>query len=343
MVTVEYYAWPLFISFSFILLLCILSIHFFVQTKKYNYIGLSAAYLVSTLLACAPFFTNRLQYFDTNHIMATTGMLCSILATFIIQGPKIMKIWLPTLFLTIISVLSIFLPFPVNCLLLGLGMLSYGIYILLKGEWNGNVTLYNIHAVIFVLLGLVAIIGVFYRHDPLFFLVSLFNLTQVILASLFFFDRVVSMMRVASYNSVTDPLTKIYNKRFLINKAKQLAANQEISIIFADIDDFKKLNDSKGHEEGDRVLKEVARCLKAVVHKQGYPCRFGGEELVGIVTHGNAVEKAEKFREKVEREIGVTVSVGVSSGKGDAEKIIKDADLFMYQAKNGGKNKVVSL
>ncbi|MED3554192.1 GGDEF domain-containing protein [Cytobacillus praedii] len=342
MVKLEYYTWPLFISFSFILLLCIFSIHFFVQTKKHNYIGLSAAYLASSFLASAPFFTTKLQYFDSNHIMAITGMLCSILATFIIQGPKIIKIWAPILILTFIAVLAIFIPFPVNILLLGLFMMAYGVYSLMKGEWNGNSTLFNVHAVIFVMLGFLGMLGVFYRHYPLFFLVATLNLIQVILAALIFFDRVISMMRVASYNSVTDPLTKIYNKRFLINKAKQLAAHQEISIIFADIDNFKKLNDTKGHEEGDRVLKEVANCLKVVINKQGYPCRFGGEELVGIVIKSNAVDLAEKFRAKVEKEIGVTVSVGVSSGTGDAEKIIKGADLFMYQAKNEGKNRVVA-
>lgn len=342
MIKVEFFTLPLFFSFSFILLLSILSMRFFFQTRKYSYLSLSIAFLISSVLASTPLFSSKLYYFDSMQMMALTGMSGSLLAIFYTQAPANKKIWLPIGILTAISGLTIFLPFPVNCLILSISMISYGIYSLMKGEWTGNVSLYTFHSVLFIIMGGLSAIGIFYRYSPLYLLISLFSLIQVLLVFLFFFDRVVLMMRVASYNSVTDPLTGIYNKRFMLNKVKQLAAAQEISIIFADIDNFKKLNDTKGHDEGDRVLKEVANCLKNVINRQGYPCRFGGEEVVGIVTSGNALEMAEKFRMKVEKEIGVTVSVGVSSGKGEGDKLIKDADLFMYQAKNGGKNKVVS-
>lgn len=149
------------------------------------------------------------------------------------------------------------------------------------------------------------------------------------------------MMNSAGVNSITDPLTGLYNKRFLMTKAEQLVAKQSISIIFTDIDNFKELNDQKGHDMGDSVLKEVAKALKETVANHGFACRYGGEEIVSLITNGNPIEIAENFRKKVEK-IGTTVSVGVASGKKDTKWIINQADKNMYEAKNTGKNRVIS-
>lgn len=103
------------------------------------------------------------------------------------------------------------------------------------------------------------------------------------------------MMNSAGVNSITDPLTGLYNKRFLMTKAEQLVAKQSISIIFADIDNFKELNDQKGHDMGDSVLKEVAKALKETVANHGFACRYGGEEIVSLITNGNPIEIAENL------------------------------------------------
>lgn len=97
-------------------------------------------------------------------------------------------------------------------------------------------------------------------------------------------------------NSIKDPLTNLYNKGFLFRKTEQLIKQQPISIIFIDIDNFKTLNDTKGHDYGDQVLCQVGMVLKEVLENKGYFCRFGGEEMVGILIDGNAIKVAEQYR-----------------------------------------------
>lgn len=70
----------------------------------------------------------------------------------------------------------------------------------------------------------------------------------------YYFVRVAKLMRNAGMNSIKDPLTNLYNKGFLFRKTEQLIKQQPISIIFIDIDNFKTLNDTKGHDYGDQVL-----------------------------------------------------------------------------------------
>lgn len=174
----------------------------------------------------------------------------------------------------------------------------------------------------------------------------LFGLTLVVILGYElsrFFSRVIVLLQTASMNSLTDGLTGLYNKSFLFRKANLLAEQGEISIIFADIDDFKQLNDTKGHEVGDDVLRTTGAILRETLGKQGYACRFGGEELVGIVYEGDPTDLATRFCEKVNKETMVTVSVGVASGSGDGGQIIRQADERMYEAKRSGKNKVVAV
>lgn len=157
-----------------------------------------------------------------------------------------------------------------------------------------------------------------------------------------FFSHVVMLLQTASFNSLTDGLTGLYNKSFLFRKADQLAQSGEIGVIFADIDDFKKLNDTRGHEAGDDVLRQTGNLLKEVVRSNGYACRFGGEELVAVIHTGDALELAKRFCQLVNKQTCVTVSIGVSFGSHDGSTVIRSADEFMYEAKRTGKNRVVS-
>lgn len=154
--------------------------------------------------------------------------------------------------------------------------------------------------------------------------------------------------------SMIDELTSLYNRRKIIEilnleieRAKRYG--YEMSIIMADIDNFKKINDSYGHQAGDLVLKKVANVLKNSLRKVDYVGRFGGEEFLIICSQTslkNAMILAERIRSAVETmyfgdKIGkVTISLGVTSSKGekDIDKIINDADRALYQAKRDGKN-----
>ena len=126
-----------------------------------------------------------------------------------------------------------------------------------------------------------------------------------------------------------------------------------LSIILADIDFFKRINDTYGHLAGDAVLRETAQCMKSVVRPYDGIGRYGGEEFLFVLpscdTDG-AVTLAERLRESIESSamvlaegiIPITLSLGVSTNdlSQDMETLIGAADTALYRAKNNGRNRV---
>jgi diguanylate cyclase (GGDEF)-like protein len=164
---------------------------------------------------------------------------------------------------------------------------------------------------------------------------------------LLLFERVLELMQAIYNSSITDGLTRLYNRKFFYNRVTQYVQRHlPVSILFSDIDNFKKLNDTKGHQKGDEVLRQVALIMKEESEECGIAGRYGGEEMVVLITDSTVKMDvfAEKVRRRVEEETIVTVSVGYSTYKGGvhAEQLIKQADEAMYKAKTTGKNKVVS-
>jgi diguanylate cyclase (GGDEF)-like protein len=163
---------------------------------------------------------------------------------------------------------------------------------------------------------------------------------------LLLFERVVELIQAIYNSSITDGLTYLFNRKYFSNRVSQyIVRNLPISILFSDIDNFKKLNDTKGHQMGDKVLKQVAAIMKEESEDFGIAGRYGGEEIVVMITDPsvNMDAFAERVRQRVEDETLVTVSLGYSKyDRGmTAEQLIKQADDAMYQAKTTGKNKVV--
>ena len=168
-------------------------------------------------------------------------------------------------------------------------------------------------------------------------------------------DELKRLNAILENQATTDSLTGICNRRkFLellqtkIQEAKRYT--MPLAIIFFDIDHFKTVNDTYGHETGDHVLQELTRIVAAMVRQTDIFARFGGEEFV-ILVHNNDVktgrELAEKIRLNVEQhsfpQIGsVTCSFGVAQFYPDdtAETFIKRADDAMYSAKQAGRNRV---
>lgn len=162
--------------------------------------------------------------------------------------------------------------------------------------------------------------------------------------------------------AVTDPLTGLYNRRYLDSHLqtlvdRALARRRPLSVMITDIDRFKSVNDTLGHDGGDEVLREFARRLRKNVRGMDLACRFGGEEFVIAMpdTDGTVARSvAERVREEIantpfsvsNQSLGVTVSVGVASLKADAEDsmqdLLKRADRALYEAKNSGRNRVVA-
>ncbi|QOR68685.1 GGDEF domain-containing protein [Cytobacillus suaedae] len=148
-----------------------------------------------------------------------------------------------------------------------------------------------------------------------------------------------------------DQLTGIGNRRHLYNTIEELIqkGNTNFSVIFFDIDRFKKVNDVFGHTTGDQVLVEFTTLISQELSKDDYFGRWGGEEFVIVSKHPieDTIKLAEKLREVVENnsftEIGnLTSSFGVEQYKiGDnAETIVDRADKALYNAKEEGRNRV---
>lgn len=162
---------------------------------------------------------------------------------------------------------------------------------------------------------------------------------------------------VIRHHAYYDTLTLLPNRFLALDRLSQLINeaqrnNEKIAILFLDLDDFKKVNDTLGHEIGDRLLEESARRLNEIVRKEDTVGRLGGDEFIvllrGLADDDNASIVAENllnaFREpfKIDgREIILTLSIGISlypdNGKNTTE-LLRNADTAMYQAKALGRN-----
>jgi diguanylate cyclase (GGDEF)-like protein len=165
-----------------------------------------------------------------------------------------------------------------------------------------------------------------------------------------------SQNRKLAIDAQTDALTGLTNRRSLfagMSALGRLAQRNRatVAVLIIDIDNFKRVNDQRGHQKGDEVLKKVARAIQQTVRRSDIVARFGGEEFLIFlpeVAPALLPEIAEKIRSGV-RDLGdevegVTVSVGAASGllEGDVDialhKLIGQADGCLYEAKSKGKN-----
>lgn len=151
----------------------------------------------------------------------------------------------------------------------------------------------------------------------------------------------------------TDELTGLYNRRFFNEALKQLLKEQQQgSLYFFDIDHFKTLNDSYGHQAGDKVLIELANMMKSFFRQNDFLVRWGGEEFavfVKDIQQDTMMHKAESFRTFVEQKITqnqpypITISGGVTHIRPDDQvsSLVKRADDRLYQAKQTGRNRTI--
>ncbi len=137
-------------------------------------------------------------------------------------------------------------------------------------------------------------------------------------------------------------------------KRKEWFGFKNLSFLFFDIDYFKKINDTYGHQVGDIVLRDVASCIAESLREGDTASRWGGEEMVVSLLGANekdALNKAEEIRKSISNltfdsapDLSVSVSIGVASAeKGvSLEDLIKRADKALYKAKESGRNRVVA-
>jgi two-component system cell cycle response regulator len=157
-----------------------------------------------------------------------------------------------------------------------------------------------------------------------------------------------------------DKLTGLYNRKYIsealeveFKRAKALHTN--ISVVLFDVDNFKKINDTYGHDCGDRVLAAIGATVRTSdLGERDLAGRYGGEEFIVVLTNSNAAQAgqvAERIRERIAQHefiydgqrINVTVSLGVSAirrGFQLGEDLYKEADKALYESKRTGKNRV---
>ena len=162
--------------------------------------------------------------------------------------------------------------------------------------------------------------------------------------------------------AITDVLTGLHNRRYMETHLATLvdqaaARGKPIAVLVVDIDFFKAVNDSHGHDAGDDVLREFALRIRKAIRNIDLACRYGGEEFVIVMPETDmavATMVAERLRRRIAsepfaiqdgtRKLDVTISIGIAALDGPADNaaaILKRADMALYRAKRDGRNRVV--
>jgi diguanylate cyclase (GGDEF)-like protein len=161
--------------------------------------------------------------------------------------------------------------------------------------------------------------------------------------------------------SVTDPLTGLFNRRYMDETLKRELYRAQrkllpLAVLMLDLDRFKCINDRHGHDAGDAVLRAVALQIRERIRESDLACRYGGEEIVIVMTECNlasAFERAEALRNAIADlninhaglTLGITASLGVAvypEHGSDAETLLHAADQALYEAKDQGRNRVMT-
>jgi two-component system cell cycle response regulator len=174
-------------------------------------------------------------------------------------------------------------------------------------------------------------------------------------------ERLRDNVQLSIEMAITDALTGLYNRRYMETHVGTLvdqavARGKPLSVLILDIDYFKSINDSHGHDAGDDVLQDFAIRIRKSIRGIDLACRYGGEEFVVVMPETDlavATMVAERLRRRIASEpfpiqkgarmIEVTISIGIAAlgPNDDAAAVIKRADQALYRAKRDGRNRVV--
>jgi two-component system, cell cycle response regulator len=175
-------------------------------------------------------------------------------------------------------------------------------------------------------------------------------------------DKLRHNMQLSLEMAITDPLTRLHNRRYMSSHLdtlmKSASPAKPISFLIMDIDHFKAVNDTHGHDVGDEVLREFANRISANVRGIDLACRHGGEEFVVVMPDTDsafAFTVAERLRQSIEstpikisrapNALTITVSIGIASSNGTPDvpdQLLRRADQALYRAKREGRNRVIA-
>ena len=209
-------------------------------------------------------------------------------------------------------------------------------------------------------VGLIQSISNMFRNSFVLFSIYVAVMHQFKVDHQLILDEKNRLMKELEILSVTDELTGLYNRRGFDNYidyeyTQSKRDNPGYTITLGDIDFFKKVNDTYGHDCGDHVIKLISRTLKENIREQDCLARWGGEEFI-ILQKGNNAESTKQIIERIRRQIedlkihyddhtfSITMSFGIAEMNPSYEnydKFIIDADMKLYQAKQSGRNRIV--
>ncbi|MDX8407075.1 MAG: GGDEF domain-containing protein, partial [Mariprofundaceae bacterium] len=168
------------------------------------------------------------------------------------------------------------------------------------------------------------------------------------------------LMRSLKETTLRDPMTGMYNRRFMDDFSHSLESSiarrkSSMGVLMCDIDLFKLVNDKRGHASGDKVLIQTAKIFKDAVRASDLVIRYGGEEIIALLMDADetrSLEVAERIRSSIEEhvmrdemgEFNITISIGVAmypDNGSELDECIHHADTALYEAKETGRNKVV--
>jgi len=176
-------------------------------------------------------------------------------------------------------------------------------------------------------------------------------------------DRLRHNVQLSLEMAITDQLTGLHNRRYMERHLSNLISNagktgKPLAFLILDIDYFKSVNDTHGHDIGDEVLREFSARIGANVRGIDLACRYGGEEFVVVMPDTDisfAYTVAERLRRSVEttafeisrdpKRLNITISIGIASSEGEsdtADALLHRADQALYRAKRDGRNRVVA-
>lgn len=185
--------------------------------------------------------------------------------------------------------------------------------------------------------------------------ISLYIILQIIFLGVFAFFTGTISGKISKYDislATKDQLTSLYNRQYLYGELRHLFENSNkykdtFAIVVIDVNDFKLINDQKGHLEGDKILIDIGKLIQKNVLQGNTAARFGGDEFVVVLTDADK-KSASNFCEKLEEDIRkmflneVTISIGYAVYPQDAEEekeLFHIADMAMYKAKMERKKK----
>lgn len=234
-------------------------------------------------------------------------------------------------------------------------------------------SLYNAYLVFFFSMIIPQVIILFYygehQHIGLIVLTIIYIPATILLSKSLYYNRLSSINAHDNLEknieelhklSTIDTLTNIYNRRYFFEMSEKLISiaareEQKVSLLMIDIDYFKYINDTYGHQAGDFILINLAKEIKKTLRKSDIFARIGGEEftiLLNDTSLDGAGVIAEKIRSNIEKKlfiyngnsINITISIGLSvlnNENNSIEKLYKESDKKLYIAKGNGRNRVV--